>query len=145
MLKKVLFSICLSLIISMTSCSKNNSPSVQEGQPRIDLDLTKMSASLIYSNVFNMMVDPDSFKGKTIKVDGNFRILNGPNGEIAWTVIVPDATACCEQGLSFTWGFGEDVPATDTPVTVTGIFTIKEIDDGIYYSYLTGTEVTIKE
>ena len=44
-------------------------PSV-EGDPNVDLDLTVLSSTMVYSEVFKMMMAPEEYEGTTIKMDG---------------------------------------------------------------------------
>ena len=71
---------------------------------KIDLDLTKMSATMIYSTMFDMLVMAEDYIEKNIKVSGWFETYTDPQtGELYYAVVVPDATACCQQGLEFVW------------------------------------------
>lgn len=129
---KKFFALFACACLFMTSCSDKK-----------EIDLTKMSPTMIYSHVFQMVMDPDSYNGKTVKVAGYFLTLKDPFGNDSWTIIVPDATACCEQGLSFKWDFGEYKPAEKTDITVKGKFTVSELENGLTYYFIEGTEVTV--
>ena len=107
---------------------------------KIDLDLTKMSATMIYSTIFDMLIMPEDSVEKVIKVKGWFETYTDPaNGELYYAVVVPDATACCQQGLEFVWPgdhkYPEDFPEPGQDITVTGIYKMIE-NDGITYNYL---------
>lgn len=107
---------------------------------KIDLDLTKMSATMIYSTIFDMLVMAEDYIDKNIKVSGWFETYTDPEtGEMYYAVVVPDATACCQQGLEFVWPgehkYPEDFPAIKQEITVTGIYKMIE-NDGISYNYL---------
>ncbi len=66
----------------------------------VDIDLTVMSSIMVYSEVYNIVVNPDSYIGKSIKLEGFFQGYSNPTiDKNYYFVIVPDATACCEQGL----------------------------------------------
>lgn len=112
---------------------------------KIDLDLTKMSATMIYSTMFDMLVMPEDYVEKNIKVSGWFETYTDPaNGELYYAVVVPDATACCQQGLEFVWPgnhtYPTDFPETGADITVTGIYKLIE-NDGITYNYLEASNV----
>ena len=71
---------------------------------KVNLDLTKMSATMIYSTIFDMLIMPEDYVEKIIKVKGWFETYTDPQtGEMYYAVVVPDATACCQQGLEFVW------------------------------------------
>ena len=66
------------------------------------MDLTKLSSTVVYSEVYNMLITPDDYKGKIIKMKGQFnQYTDEETGKIYNAVIIPDATACCQQGLEF--------------------------------------------
>ncbi len=107
---------------------------------KIDLDLTNMSATMIYSTIFDMLIMPEDYIEKNIKVTGWFETyMDTQTGELYYAVIVPDATACCQQGLEFVWPgdhkYPEDFPEPGQDITVTGIYKMIE-NDGITYNYL---------
>lgn len=112
---------------------------------KIDFDLTKMSSTMIYSTVFDMMIAPEDYENKVIKVEGMFNIfINEVTGDRYYAVLVQDATACCQQGLEFIWmgdhKFPDDYPEEFAEIVVTGTFTTAE-EDGITYSYLNAWSV----
>ncbi len=112
---------------------------------KIDLDLTKMSATMIYSTMFDMLVMPEDYIEKNIKVKGWFETYTDPyTGEIYYAVVVPDATACCQQGLEFVWPgnhtYPDDFPKPGEDITITGLYKITETD-GVTYNYLEATSV----
>lgn len=92
---------------------------------KVDVDLTKMSATMIYSEVYNMLSVPDDYLGKTVRMSGMFQVYEG-DGRNYYVVIIPDATACCQQGMEFVLAgnpvYPDDYPAAGTDVTVTGVF-----------------------
>ena len=107
---------------------------------KINLDLTKMSATMIYSTIFDMLIMPEDYIEKTIKLSGWFETYTDPqSGEMYYAVVVPDATACCQQGLEFVWPgdhkYPEDFPEIKQDITVIGIYKLIE-NDGITYNYL---------
>jgi len=107
---------------------------------KIDLDLTKMSATMIYTTIFDMLVMPEDYVEKNIKLKGWFETYTDQlTGEIFYAVVVPDATACCQQGLEFVWlgdhKYPEDFPKEGADLTVTGIYKLIE-NDGITYNYI---------
>jgi hypothetical protein len=112
---------------------------------KIDLDLTKMSATMIYSTMFDMLVMPEDYIEKNIKVKGWFETYTDPySGELYYAVVVPDATACCQQGLEFVWPgdhkYPEDFPQAGADITVTGLYKLIE-NDGISYNYLEASKI----
>lgn len=115
---------------------------------KIDVDLTKMNANMIYSYIFEMVVDPDSYTGKTIKVKGFFyTVVDDDTGERYFAVIIPDALACCKQGMEFKWlgehTYPDDYPQQDQEITITGTYRTDIMEGDISYSYLEVSELSI--
>ncbi len=108
--------------------------------PNVDVDLTALSSTMVYAEVFNIMMQPDSYVGKRIKMGGayNSQYLAEEDAQVHF-VVIADATACCAQGLEFRLSadpapvYPDDYPAANTYVEVTGTFGIYEIGDLEYY------------
>ena len=96
----------------------------------VDIDLTKLSSTMVYSEVYNMMTAPDSYLGKRVRMNGVFNYAQG-DGRYYFACVISDATACCAQGIEFVLQedrkFPDDYPVAGTEITVTGVFdTYKE-------------------
>ncbi|MBR1738018.1 MAG: hypothetical protein IJ736_13570 [Firmicutes bacterium] len=101
----------------------NISDSLQE----IDVDLTEMSSTIVYSEVYNMMYEPNEYIGKTIKMNGIFKTYHDDStGNNYFACIIQDATACCTQGIEFVptdeYSYPNDYPSEDDEITVIGVF-----------------------
>ena len=112
-----------------------------QNNAKIDLDLTKMSATMIYSTVFDMLIMPEEYQDKNIKVKGNFNVfVNENTGNRYFAILIPDATACCQQGIEFTWlgdhSYPEDFPEIGQEIEIIGRYKILENEEGITYTYL---------
>ena len=89
----------------------------------VDVDLTVMSSTMIYSEVLNMMTNPDDYVGKVIKMEGIYSTFHDDNtGNDYYACIIQDATACCAQGIEYVLSDGQSYPADDTEATVVGRF-----------------------
>ena len=93
----------------------------------IDVDLTALSSTMVYSEVYNMMVSPEDYIGKTIKMDGQFSIYHDDaTGNDYFACIIQDATACCSQGIEFVltddYTYPEDYPEEGGSIIVIGVF-----------------------
>lgn len=106
------------------------------------VDLTQMSATLVYAEVYNMMMAPEDYIGKTIKMEGTYTPYHDDaTGKDYFACIVSDATACCSQGIEFEltsdYKYPDDYPKDGDTICVTGVFdTYKEGKDE--YSVLRG-------
>ena len=105
--------------------------------PSVDIDLTALSSTLIYSEVFNMMMEPLEYVGKTVKMDGVCSIYEDENtGNIYYACIVQDATQCCSQGLEFVLDEDqyqkEDYPKAGDEIIIKGTFDTYEENGNQY-------------
>ena len=91
----------------------------------VDVDLTKMSSTRVYSEVSNMVSNPESYLGKSVKMNGSFAYSEG-DGRYYFACIIADATACCSQGIEFVLKdnrkFPEEYPKDGAQITVVGTF-----------------------
>lgn len=154
------------LCVFMTGCSDKASQTTNEPmttQSSIDasseseenvkqedvVDLTVLSSTMIYSEVYNMMVTPEDYNGRTVKMKGQFAGYQDPeNNKNYYAVIIADATACCQKGLEFVlagdYKYPDDYPADGTEITVAGTFETYE-EGGYKYCHLTDAKMTIDE
>ena len=67
-----------------------------------DIDLTRMSSTMVYSMVYQMVTDPQKYTGKTIKMKGIFSsYVDEETNRRFFGCVIKDALACCSQGLAF--------------------------------------------
>lgn len=97
------------------------------GNDGIDVDLTVLSSVMVYSEIYNMMISPDDYIGKTVKMNGSFAYYKDEStGQEYFACIIQDATACCAQGMEFAlagdYSYPDDYPAVGDEITVTGKF-----------------------
>lgn len=97
------------------------------GSRDVDVDLTELSSTMVYSEVFNMMNDPDFYMGKIIKMKGIFSVYHDDyTGIDYFYCIIKDATACCAQGMEFTLegcSYPDDYPEEGMEIVVMGEYT----------------------
>ena len=115
------------------------------GSGSSDVDLTALSSTMIYSEVSNMMMAPDEYIGKTIKMNGTFAAYyDEENDEYYYACVIADATACCQQGLEFALKDGgkypDDYPEVGSEITVVGTFNTYE-QGGYLYARLENAEM----
>ena len=68
----------------------------------VEIDLSKMNADLAYAFIFQIVVEPEKYEGKTVRMTGTFETFydNEPYGRHDYCIIT-DVLACCAQGLEF--------------------------------------------
>ena len=161
-MKRLLPFFLIIMMISLFSCrkakplvvnvdtSKADLEALSANSSKIDIDMTKMSVTMIYSQIFNMLIMPEEYENKMIKVKGAFEIYPNEQGEIdCFTLTVMDATACCKEGLDFIWlgdhSYPEDYPKQGDEITITGQYKSFENEEGITRSYLYVSELITTE
>ena len=153
---KKLIAFILSLIIgfSFSACGKSTAatetpasgaaaaadPAVTlepSGGDMIDVDLTRLSSTMVYSEVYAMTLEPERYTGKTVKMKGSCASFTGTTGQLYYACVIQDAMACCAQGLEFELTDGNDYPEPGAEITVVGTFdAYREEYDGNYYLYI---------
>ena len=130
------------LTFFLTSCG--GEPVKDNTLTEADLDLTQLSSTMVYSEVYNMTVEPESYMGKTVRMTGAFAVYEDETGRY-FACIISDATACCAQGLEFapkdTYHYPDDFPAVGAEITVEGRFNV--VSEGQYrYIVLEDADMT---
>lgn len=92
--------------------------------PEVDYDLSAMSNTMMYAQVYDMIYNPDQYIGKTVRIFGPFdQYADEETGTVHQVCLIRDATACCTQGIEFE---PEDahtaIPPKDSMVLVSGTF-----------------------
>ena len=104
----------------------------------IDVDLTQLSSTMVYSQVYDMMEEPERYIGQTVKMSGTFSVYEDESsGNIYFSCMVQDATACCAQGIEFVLSdatYPDDYPKEGDEISVVGVFDTYEEDE---YTYCT--------
>ena len=115
----------------------------------VDIDLTVLSSTMVYAEVYNIMTDPMAYLGRIIKVSGPYLSLyDDQTGLCYHYIVIEDASACCTQGMEFIWNgdhaYPGDYPAEGTRIEVAGVFGVYEEFGEIYY-YLTVDGISVNE
>ena len=110
----------------------------------VDVDLTVLSSTMVYSEVYNMLYnDPAHYLGKTVKARGEFSIYQlvtdgvlQPD-PVSYACIISDATACCAEGMEFVLKgdltYPDDYPELGAEITVIGEFQSYEENGMTWY------------
>lgn len=116
---------------------------IEAANDGFDIDLTILDATMTYAQVFDMVYNPDLYKGKLVRAEGSFSHLE-ENGKDYYAVIIADATACCAQGIEFVldgdFSYPEDYPEEGEEFTVWGTLTSYE-EGGYTYLQLQNAEM----
>lgn len=114
-------------------------PQSEPAETAVDVDLTALSSTMVYSEVYNMLYENTAdYVGKTVKMKGAFGVAQVVvNGEVssepaAYACVIADATACCTQGIEFVLKgehrYPQDYPPLGEEITVIGTFETYESD-----------------
>ena len=138
---------CGSAETSDTAETSQASSEAQQPEEGIDYDLTTMSSTMIYSTVSNMILYPDVYEGKIVKLEGNFSVYHDEGGDkYIFAAIVPDATACCQQGIEFVldgdYKYPDDYPEEGQSITIKGAFNSYD-EYGFKYVQLLNAEMKV--
>lgn len=111
-----------------------------------NIDLTRMSSTMVLAQVYSLTQHPEEFIGKTIKLKGTYYSTYDEETEKNYFfAVISDATACCQQGLEFIWNgehnFPDDYPEDYTEVEISGVFSSYE-ELGQTYYYISTDDLT---
>ncbi|MBQ7595978.1 MAG: hypothetical protein IJU45_04875 [Clostridia bacterium] len=116
---------CILIAFIMAVCFSSCKKEAEQERPEEIIDLTMMSRTMVYPEVYNMVNSPENYIGKTIKMKGLFSVVDG-DCKRYFTCIITDATACCRQGMEFTLAgehkYPDDYPEPGDEITVIGVF-----------------------
>ena len=98
---------------------------------KIDLDFTKMNYNMASSIMFEMLIEPEKYIDKTVKISGQLE-TSIYEGNRYFSVINWDLTGCCPSGLNFippaSMIYPDNFPESSSLITVIG--TMKEAFNG---------------
>ena len=110
----------------------------------VEVDLTVLSSTMVYSEVYNMLYnDPAHYLGKTVKARGTFSIYQlvtdgvlQPD-PVSYACIISDAATCCAEGMEFVLKgdhtYPDDYPELGAEITVIGEFQSYEENGMTWY------------
>ena len=108
----------------------------------VDVDLTKLTSTMVYSEVYNMVSQPSEYMGKTVRMNGITAVYHDDvDNNDYYACVIQDATECCAQGIEFVLNDGK-YPEANTEVTVVGTFSSYKIED---YEYFTLKDATVEK
>ncbi|SFG67113.1 hypothetical protein [Oribacterium sp. WCC10] len=116
----------------------------------IDIDLTSMNADMVYAEVFDMMMEPEEYVGKIIKMEGLFTTFRDEtDGNVYFGCIIQDALGCCAQGMEFfvtdEYHYPDDFPKEGNSVCVVGRFDRYQEGEAEYYALVDSKLVEAKD
>lgn len=140
---------CILLPVCVSSAADTGGPAAATEPPAVDLDLSGLSGTVAYAQVYSILSDPEAYLGRIIKISGYYSIYEDTEYNTVYhACVIPDATACCAQGFEFVrageYVWPDAYPEEGTDITVTGRLATYE-ENGILYLHLTDAELTWDE
>lgn len=119
----------------------------EEKKSNVDYDLTQMNSDMVYAMVYQMMVTPEQYVGKTFRMDGIFySSYYDTTNQYYFYCVIQDALACCAQGIEFVWDDGshtypDEYPEEAEEIIVEGTFETytEEGDENLYCHLVNAT------
>ena len=116
------------------------------GTGKVDIDLTRMSGTMVYAQVFQMVTEPEKYVGKRIKMKGVFSsYYDNEVKQRFYGCVISDALACCSQGLAFELSkprkYSEGYPEEGDGIVIVGEFTYVKEEDGADYPLIRHAEM----
>lgn len=151
MIRRILLVSIFSVLmaISLFACSKPEEGTVvQDVVDSEVIDLTGLSNTMVYAEVYNMTMEPEKYMGKTVKMRGIFAAYEDyfQKDKFYFSVIIPDAAACCESGFEFIWSgehvYPDDYPEVGEEIEINGVFSSYLIAESPFY-YVEAQEIIV--
>ena len=117
----ILLAACM--LFTVTGCGK------KEKVSDVDVDLTTMSSTMVYSYVYDMLSHPSDYKGQMVRMDGDSNTTHGGTH----SCIVYDALGCCTEGIEYILPEEEEYQDDGTKITVVGRFATYKKGEGTYF------------
>ena len=105
-----------------------------ESDDGVDVDLTRLSSTMVYAEVYSMLSTPRNYIGKIVRMRGDYSFVKDPTSDVMYhSCLIKDATACCSQGIEFVLKndrkYPDDYPKPGQWMILQGEFTYYDEDN----------------
>ncbi len=134
----------LAILMLGTGCQSSDSI-----QSDVDVDLSVLSATMAYTQAYNIEQNPEDYVGKTIRFGGEYAFYEDSNTQKvrAWAMIA-DASACCNMGIELvlddSYIYPDDYPSRGDTITAVGTISLDEELAAIGYTSLVIVDTVIE-
>jgi len=137
-LRKVIVAVLLALTFSFAG-----------GTGKVDIDLMRMSGTMVYAQVYQMVTEPEKYVGKRIRMKGVFSsYYDNEVKQRFFGCVISDALACCSQGLAFELSkplkYPDEYPEEGAEIVIVGEFTYVKEEDGADYPLIRKAEFVMR-
>lgn len=113
-------------MVQLVGCGK-------EYEGDVDVDLTTMSGTMVYSYVADMLANPENYRGKVVRMEGDSNTTHGGTH----SCIIYDALGCCAEGMEYSFAEDEaDYPEDGDKITVVGKFATYTQNGNTYFTLI---------
>ena len=133
-----------SRLYSLSGCGGSAAGDTEES---VDVDLTQLSTTMLYSEVYSIISKPEEYAGKTIRMYGTYGHSLTENTKRDFHVItIAGGVVCCPQDTAFGLEFvlsekaGTEYPRKNSNILISGVYETYE-EDGAVYGRLVADEL----
>ena len=135
----------LAIIFALATSAYAKDPT--EAPKKIDINLTRMSSTMVYAQVNQMVTNPAKYVGKRIKMKGVFSsYYDEQEKRRFFGCVIADALACCSQGLAFELAkprkFPDEYPSEGEQILIIGDFELETDEGGIKYPIIRNAKMS---
>ncbi len=106
-------------------------------------DLSRMSATMAYAQLYNIFLEQENHVGQTMRLRGQYVPMRDEGNQAKYHfIMVYDNAACCQLGLEFLWTNPTAYPADYSLIELTGVFDICN-DGGEKFCVLRVKDLTV--
>ncbi len=130
-------------MLSIVGCSSQEKEPLEDttvaiAERAVDIDITEMSSTMVFSQIYDMMINPTTYEGKVIRLVGQYQPQYYNVTDTTYQfIVINDATGCCPQGLEFiSNNKNENLEEFDI-IEIVGVYESYEEGPKTYYRLVT--------
>ncbi len=143
MKKFLLILFCLSLVSCSNSSTSNNTEAQEQTSENlttddktVDFDLSSQSETMAYSTLNSILMEPETYLGKSIKIKGIYTSQTDITTKSQYSYIsYIDTTSCCTLDLEYKYDNYDPnkLPQLDDSIEIVGVLKSYEENDVVFY------------